>query len=79
LSLNPPPISVSLALILFAGNRGFEELTSNSKLKVLLSSRAAVKETIDSVDTFLRVISTIGPPGLRGERGPNTDTTSMGC
>ncbi len=33
----------------------------------------------DSAATFFKVISTIGPPGLIGCSGPDTDTTSMGC
>jgi hypothetical protein len=77
--MNPPPIKVSLELILLLVNKGLDELTSKSKMKDLLSSRLAVREIIASSDTFLKDISTIGPPGLIGCNGPETDTTSIGC
>jgi hypothetical protein len=40
LSANPPPIRMSLALILVAGNRGFEEVTLKLKVKGMLDRPA---------------------------------------
>jgi hypothetical protein len=85
LSAKLPPIRVSLLLMLLEGNSGFEEVTSKLKTKGVLDGparvipRLAVKEITGSLETFLRVTWTGGPPGLIGGRGPDTDTTSTGC
>jgi hypothetical protein len=79
LSLNPPPIRVSVSLVLLLCSRGAKGVTLKVKSKGLFSSRVAVKEITGSAATFFRVISTIGPPGLIGCRGPKTDVISIGC
>ncbi len=67
--------------MLLDGNSGFEEVTSKLKTNGVidgparLTPRLAVRKTTDSLETFLRVTSTFGPPGLIGGRGPETDTT----
>jgi hypothetical protein len=77
--LNPPPIRVSVSLVLALGCKGFEGLTSSKvKSKDSLSSRVAVNEITGTTLTFFRVISTAGPPGVNGGTGPNTDTISIG-
>jgi hypothetical protein len=69
--------------VLLVGCKGFKGLTS-SKVKstdvpkAVSTSRVAVNEITGSTLTFFRVISTIGPPGVNGGTGPNTDTISIG-
>lgn len=81
--LNPPPIRVSVSLVLALGCKGFEGLTS-SKLKstdvptAVSTSRVAINEITGSTLTFFRVISTAGPLGVNGGTGPKTDTISIG-
>ena len=81
LSAKLPPIRVSLLVIVAAGDNGFEGVTSKLKTKGSLDGparlipRLALKETMGSPETFLRVTWTGGPPGLIGGSGPDTDTT----
>ena len=85
MSAKLPPMRVILLLMLLEGNSGFEEVTSKLKMKGVLvgparlTPRLAVKETTGSLETFLRVTRTCGPPGLIGGRGPVTDAISIGC
>jgi hypothetical protein len=55
LSLNPPPIRLSLVLMLLLGRNRFEEVTLKSK--DLFSSRVAVKETTGDETPDLAVTS----------------------
>jgi len=80
---NPPPIRQSLALVLLLCCRGCEGVTSSKvkskgKPEAEDTSRVAVNEITGSPPTFFRVILTDGPPGLKGGKGPNTDTISIG-
>jgi len=64
---------VNFRLMLAPGINGAEGETSKLKSKDLPATRVAVKLVMGSVDTFLRVISTVGPPGVIGGMGPVTD------
>jgi hypothetical protein len=43
-----------------------------------LRSRVALNEITGSVEIFCKVISTIGPPGLIGGRGPIAEMIAIG-
>lgn len=77
MSLKPAPIRVSLTLTVLPGKSGLAEETSNVKLKAWLSWSVADIAVTGRLVTFLRVISTFGPPGLMGASGPRTETTSI--
>lgn len=87
LSLKPAPIKVLVSLTLLPGSNGCKAVTSNVNVNdpgavggpTPPSPRVAVNETIGVVDTFFRMISTVGPPGLNGASGPSTETISIGC
>jgi hypothetical protein len=75
------PINVRLSLILTPDNNGFAVLTGKSKSNSRGPKfvKMAVKETTGSLDTFFKVISISGPPGVNGGSGPNADTILIGC
>jgi hypothetical protein len=77
---NPPLINVRVSLMLLPENKGLAEVTAKSKSwgpGSVNSTKKAVKEITGSVDTFFNVISTVGPPGVNGCKGPVTETTSI--
>jgi len=76
-----------VSLTLLPGSNGCKAVTSNVNMNdpravggpASSSPMVAVNETTGALDTFFRVISTVGPPGLNGESGPSTETISIGC
>jgi hypothetical protein len=61
------------------GSAGVGNATSKTNLKDIFNSRVTLKAITGSVVMFFNTISTFGPPGFTGGKGPVKETTSIGC
>ena len=79
LALNPPFNRVCTALMFLPGSAGVGNATSKTNLKDIFNSRVTFNVITGSLVMFFNTISTFGPPGFTGGKGPVKETTSIGC